>query len=106
MAKNDIQTFNFTKAVSYLGGMWAGISVIFGALIYWVLYRSFWYQFTLKIIKSRKDKASKKIVESEYSLIRRATKYFKINQTLVSSDSDESDQNKSKQELKEIRAKQ
>jgi len=51
MGKNQIITFTFTKALSYLGGLWSVLSVTFGALIYWVLYNSFWKKLALKIME-------------------------------------------------------
>lgn len=59
MTKNVINTFDIAKAVSYLGGLWAGISIFFGALIYWILYKNFWRKLTLKIIQLRNDKIAK-----------------------------------------------
>ena len=50
MITNVIDIFDISKAVSYLGGLWVVISLLFGALIYWILKKSFWRQFTINTI--------------------------------------------------------
>lgn len=57
----NYSVYNLTSFLSFLGGLWTVISVVFGALIFSILRRNFWNKLAIKMIK--RDEAEKKIMQ-------------------------------------------
>ena len=58
MLLTNYTVYNLTNFLSFLGGLWTVISVIFGALIFSILRRNFWNKLAINMMK--RDEAEEK----------------------------------------------
>lgn len=53
------QVYNLSKFISFLGGLWTVISVVFGAIIFSILRMNFWNQLAITMLKREMEHEEK-----------------------------------------------